>query len=79
MNVTEAMPAVFFGHGNPMNALMHNAWTDGWAAIGKEIQRPEAVLSVSRPLVSTSYFGDRDAFPTDHSRLWRFPARVVRG
>ena len=41
------MPAIFFGHGNPMNALQRNAWTDGWAAIGKEITRPRAVLCVS--------------------------------
>jgi 4,5-DOPA dioxygenase extradiol len=47
MNMTNAMPAIFFGHGNPMNALMRNAWTDGWAAIGKEIPRPRAVLCVS--------------------------------
>ena len=30
-----------------MNALDHNAWTDGWAAIGAEIPRPKAILSVS--------------------------------
>jgi 4,5-DOPA dioxygenase extradiol len=47
MNMTKPMPAIFFGHGNPMNALMPNAWTDGWAALGKEIPRPKAVLSVS--------------------------------
>jgi 4,5-DOPA dioxygenase extradiol len=47
MNMAKPMPAIFFGHGNPMNALMRNAWTDGWAAIGKEIPRPRAVLSVS--------------------------------
>lgn len=41
------MPAIFFGHGNPMNALAHNVWTEGWAAIGKEISRPRAVLCVS--------------------------------
>lgn len=41
------MPAIFFGHGNPMNAVSHNAWTDGWAAIGTQIPRPSAVLSVS--------------------------------
>ena len=23
------MPAMFFGHGNPMNALTSNAWTQG--------------------------------------------------
>jgi len=41
------MPAVFIGHGNPMNALLDNAYTRGWAAIGKEIPRPFAVLSIS--------------------------------
>jgi 4,5-DOPA dioxygenase extradiol len=45
--MAKPMPAIFFGHGNPMNALLKNAWTDGWAAIGKEIPRPRAVLCVS--------------------------------
>jgi len=47
MNLTDRMPAIFFGHGNPMNALSGNAWTDRWATLGKEIPRPRAVLSVS--------------------------------
>lgn len=41
------MPALFFGHGNPMNALEDNAWTRAWAALGREIPRPAAVLAVS--------------------------------
>ena len=41
------MPAIFFGHGNPMNALQENDWTAGWAAIGRDIPRPRAVLCVS--------------------------------
>jgi 4,5-DOPA dioxygenase extradiol len=41
------MPAVFFGHGNPMNALQQNDWTEGWAAIGRNIQRPRAVVCIS--------------------------------
>ncbi len=45
--MTGPMPAVFFGHGNPMNALLDNAYSRGWAAIGKEVPRPAAVLSVS--------------------------------
>ena len=45
--MAKRMPAIFFGHGNPMNALAHNAWTEGWAAIGKDIPRPQAVLVVS--------------------------------
>jgi 4,5-DOPA dioxygenase extradiol len=45
--MTAPMPAIFFGHGNPMNALSRNAYTDGWASIGKSIPRPRAVLAVS--------------------------------
>ena len=41
------MPAIFFGHGNPMNALLDNEYTRAWAAIGKEVPRPTAVLCVS--------------------------------
>lgn len=41
------MPAIFFGHGNPLNALHDNAYTQGWAAIGAALPRPKAVLCVS--------------------------------
>jgi 4,5-DOPA dioxygenase extradiol len=41
------MPAIFFGHGNPMNTLLDNDYTRGWAALGAEIPRPKAVLCMS--------------------------------
>ena len=41
------MPAIFFGHGNPMNAISSNGYTDAWAAIGRSMPRPKAVLCVS--------------------------------
>lgn len=41
------MPVVFFGHGNPMNALQTNAWTEGWSAIGRDMPRPKAILAIS--------------------------------
>lgn len=41
------MPVVFFGHGNPLNALDDNAYTRGWRAIGQSIPRPRAILAVS--------------------------------
>src|ERR1044072_1649435 len=47
MAMIKPMPAIFFGHGNPMNALQSNAWTEGWAAIGKSIPRPKAIVCVS--------------------------------
>lgn len=46
--MTQTMPAIFFGHGNPMNALQSNAWTKGWAALGASLpKRPKAVLVIS--------------------------------
>src|SRR5215831_21080050 len=41
------MPAVFLGHGNPMNALLQNTYTAGWTALGETIPRPRAILCVS--------------------------------
>ena len=41
------MPAIFFGHGNPLNALRRNAYTQGWASLGAALPRPKAVLCVS--------------------------------
>lgn len=41
------MPVIFFGHGNPMNALLSNAWTEGWRRLGQSIPRPKAILSIS--------------------------------
>jgi 4,5-DOPA dioxygenase extradiol len=41
------MPAAFFGHGNPMNALDTNRYTAAWRAFGEAVPRPRAVLVVS--------------------------------
>ena len=41
------MPALFLGHGNPMNALQTNDYTRGWAALGAKVARPRAVLAIS--------------------------------
>jgi 4,5-DOPA dioxygenase extradiol len=45
--MSDTMPAVFFGHGNPLNALARNEYTEGWAAVGRAVPRPRAVLCVS--------------------------------
>jgi len=40
-------PAIFFGHGNPMNALAQNEFTLGWARLGRDLPRPKAILCIS--------------------------------
>ncbi|MDB5070762.1 MAG: dioxygenase [Candidatus Eremiobacteraeota bacterium] len=41
------LPAIFFGHGNPMNAISTNEYTQAWSAIGAALPRPRAVLVIS--------------------------------
>lgn len=41
------LPAVFFGHGNPMNALLDNQYTRAWNALGQQLPRPKAILAIS--------------------------------
>jgi len=40
-------PAIFLGHGNPMNALAENGYTAVWRRLGENIPRPNAIVSVS--------------------------------
>ena len=41
------MPAFFFGHGSPMNAIEDNEFSRSWAKLADEIPRPKAILCVS--------------------------------
>jgi 4,5-DOPA dioxygenase extradiol len=47
MTDTATTPAVFIGHGSPMNTLEHNRYTDAWRAFGDSVTKPRAVLVVS--------------------------------
>src|SRR5690348_4198665 len=41
------MPALFFGHGNPMNAVLRNPYTEAWNALGRTLPRPKGIVCVS--------------------------------
>lgn len=40
-------PALFIGHGSPMNTLEHNGFTRAWRTMGTQFPKPRAVLVVS--------------------------------
>lgn len=44
---TDKLPVLFLGHGSPMNAIEENEFVQGFRKVGKEIQRPAAVIVVS--------------------------------
>jgi len=41
------MPALFIGHGSPMNTLELNGYTKAWRELGRALPRPRALLVVS--------------------------------
>lgn len=45
---SERMPALFVGHGSPMNAIEQNEFTRGFQAVAKAIpEKPQAILCIS--------------------------------
>lgn len=40
-------PALFVGHGNPMNALETNRYTEAWRALGAGLGKPRGIVCVS--------------------------------
>lgn len=46
-STTDRMPVLFLGHGNPMNALSDNSFTQGFQQMAKTLPKPRAILCIS--------------------------------
>src|SRR5690606_37977826 len=47
LNSSRNMPVLFLGHGSPMNAIEDNEFVQSFRRIGKEIEKPTAILVIS--------------------------------
>ncbi len=66
-------PAVFLGHGSPMNTLEHNRFTDAWRTFGLLTPRPRAVVAISAHwYVGASAVTSMDRPPVIHD-FYGFP------
>ena len=54
---TSRMPALFLGHGSPMNVLEENDYTTAWRELGKTLPRPKAIVAVSAHWYTRSSHG----------------------
>jgi 4,5-DOPA dioxygenase extradiol len=45
--MSEKMPVLFVGHGNPMNVMEDNEFSRAWDAAGKALPKPKAVICIS--------------------------------
>ena len=41
------MPALFVGHGSPMNAIEDNVWSRGFRGLATALPPPKAILAIS--------------------------------
>jgi 4,5-DOPA dioxygenase extradiol len=44
---TSRMPALFIGHGSPMNTLETNRYTSAWRELGRAMPKPRALVVIS--------------------------------
>ena len=72
------MPALFVGHGSPMNAIEHNEYSNRWASLGKELPHPDAILAVSAHWYVRGTRVNTSASPRMVYDMYGFPEELYR-
>jgi 4,5-DOPA dioxygenase extradiol len=76
--MTNLMPSIFIGHGNPMNALQQNTYTDSWVAIGKSLPKPKAILAISAHWYLSDTAVTSNLLPPTIHDFGGFPAQLYQ-
>ena len=75
-NSTERMPALFVGHGSPMNGIEENRYSRAWRELGFRLPRPKAVLCISAHWLTQGTFTHEAPEPKTIHDFWGFPREL---
>lgn len=70
---TLPMPVLFVGHGNPMNAIEDNSFTQSWRSLSKSMVRPQAIVVISAHWVTDGHNVTGNAWPQTIHDFYGFP------
>jgi 4,5-DOPA dioxygenase extradiol len=71
-------PALFVGHGSPMNVIAQNAYTESLHRLGRDLSKPRAILAVSAHWQTAgTQILDLDSPPTIHD-FFGFPCELYQ-
>lgn len=69
-------PAIFIGHGSPLNAIEENEFNRTWHHIGESISKPKAILSISSHWQTKKTAITGDHHPQTIHDFWGFPQEL---
>lgn len=77
-NEIKKMPALFVGHGSPMNAIEDNRYSNNWSGIAEQLPKPEVILSVSAHWTTDGTRTMDEAYPKTIYDMYGFPDELYK-